>query len=72
MQRFLFARFHSRTEWALLCGAAKQKKSGTETDKLQIMDYGLTRSLLIIFQQILESSIHRRICNMVGVITDYF
>jgi hypothetical protein len=50
--------------------AGKQKK-GTETDKLLniscdpfFIDY--------FFKRILESSIHRRICNMVGVITDYF
>jgi hypothetical protein len=57
---------------ALLCSAAKQKKAGG-ADKLQIIRLQLTRSLFDYFsKRILESSIHRRICNMVGVITDYF
>jgi hypothetical protein len=51
-----------------------KKKAGTEriscpNNRLQFV----TRSLFdYFFQANFESSIHRRICNMVGVITDYF
>jgi hypothetical protein len=57
-----------------LCGAAKQKKAGTEEIAAQIIRLQfVTRSLFDYFSsEFLESSIHRRICNMVGVITDYF
>jgi hypothetical protein len=51
---------------------AKQKKEREEADQAVIRLQFVTRSLFDYFPSEFLESIHRRICNMVCVITDYF